>query len=109
MEEIKVGDQKYRVAVYISPTTESNEVKWVSSVRSSPDFQRIAHVDIVRLRRAYDRCGYLGELLLVLQSKYSSEYPCASFIRNHGFEGDAIKEFIDRVNASDITKILMKH
>ncbi|UFK27178.1 hypothetical protein LG358_00157 [Escherichia phage UoN_LG358_1] len=106
MEKIKLNDTELRVAVYISPTTKDNEVHWRSTVQSSKDFERIKHVDIVKLRHAYDSCGYLDELLLVLKKDYPPKYPCATLIRNHELSPEEKCEFIHKINQSNVSKIL---
>lgn len=112
MEQILVSGTNFMVAVIIAPTTADNEIVWTTTIR--PHFyRRIAHVDIVALRREYDRCGYTGELKLVLKQGYTDDYPCSAYINSPSFfarlDDKEKEEFIKRVNASKIPQILKKN
>ncbi|AKU43706.1 hypothetical protein CPT_Merlin60 [Citrobacter phage Merlin] len=111
MEQIHVGGTDFLVAVVIHPVDNQNEFKYDVTVRHY-QFDRIKHVDIIALRKEYDKVGYTGELKLVLKQGYEEDYPCSSFINNPAFFSSMTEEerdeFIDRVNKSKIPEILRK-
>lgn len=111
MEQIKVSGIDLSVAVIIHPVTNRNEFNWDITIRPH-QYERIAHVDIIALRKEYDKIGYTGEIKLVLRNPYDSDYPCSSFINNQEFFASLTKseraEFLDKVNNSKIPSILRK-
>lgn len=110
METITVSGAPYKVAIRVHPTSETNDISWTTTVSKRPMLDRIKHVDIIALRKEYDRIGYTKEFLIILGNKYLPEYPCATFIKDEEyFKNKDIRDiFIERVNESKIMELIRK-
>lgn len=106
METFEINGHKLRVAVRIKPT-ENNEIHWETTVRPQ-DFDRIKHVDIPALRKAYDAAGYTKEFMLVLLKQYDENYPVAAFIKDEELVGEAKTEFINKINSTDVVRNILR-
>ena len=108
METFEINGRTIRVAVRIKPTADNGEIHWETFVKNSDDWNRFDHVDIPALRKAYDAAGYNKEFMIVLINRYTSDYPCAAFIKDDEFVGEVKTEFMKKINESDVVKNILR-